>query len=196
HALVRQRCGGDGEPKVACDGTALSDSDTEDECDDPYAPAESLWLRIGEDIDWSDVGAVAVLERDDSTKGAGANPKSAARRSATTGRTSMSAATPRKIAVVIGGLPPAAGKVAWEHGRRRTPCRLGGRARVFAAREAVDRQAEPASPEVSCLGAVRSEPQPAADGISGRRWWAWFMVDVICCCSNRRAWRAQGSEAD
>lgn len=81
--------GGGGEPEDECeDEFSGSDDDGEDggggseewggDVDgeyDPYSPAESLWLRIGEDIDWSEVGA--VLEREDSTKGA-SNPKSAA----------------------------------------------------------------------------------------------------------------------
>lgn len=180
-------CGGGvgrDESKVTFE-TALSDSDGADEyCDaggddDPYAPAESLRLRIGEDIDWSDVGA--VLERDDSTKGA-TNPKSAARKSAAAARSSCAAAgAPKAVAVVIGGLP-AAGKVAREHGRRRS-CMLG-RARVFA-REAVE--AEPASPKVSCLGGVRSQPEldPAEAGRRG--WWPC----VLRCC-----WNPRGSEAN
>uniref|UniRef100_A0A0D9YT77 Uncharacterized protein n=1 Tax=Oryza glumipatula TaxID=40148 RepID=A0A0D9YT77_9ORYZ len=81
---------GGGEPEDECEDE-FSGSDDDDGEDggggseewggdvdgeyDPYSPAESLWLRIGEDIDWSEVGA--VLEREDSTKGA-SNPKSAA----------------------------------------------------------------------------------------------------------------------
>ncbi|RLM78179.1 hypothetical protein C2845_PM12G15550 [Panicum miliaceum] len=187
--------GGGEELKAACGcDTALSDngSDAEerdDDDDDPYAPAQSLRLRIGEDIDWSDVGAGAVLERDDSTKGAGANPKCAARRSvaaAAAARSSLSSSTPpapRAVAVVIGGLAPAAaGNAAREHGRRRrSPCRLGERARVFAAGEATaDRLAEPGSPKVSCLGGVRSQPRAAAEGVGGgRRWWAWLAADSL-----------------
>lgn len=166
--------------------TALSDSDGADADDDPYAPAESLRLRIGEDIDWSDVGA--VLERDDSTKGA-TNPKSAARKSAAAARSSCAAAcAPKAVVVVIGGLP-AAGKVAREHGRRRS-CRLG-RARVFAG-EAVE--AEPASPKVSCLGGVRSQPElDPAEAEAGRRgWWPC----VLRCCWNPCQWRPRGSEAN
>ncbi|RLN08583.1 hypothetical protein C2845_PM11G06620 [Panicum miliaceum] len=177
--------------------------------DDLYAPAQSLRLRIGEDIDWSDVGAGAVLERDDSTKGAGANPKCAARRSVAAAagggaRSSLPPSAPpapRPVAVVIGGL---AGKAAREHGgRRRSPCRLGGRARVFAAGEAAadHRLAEPGSPKVSCLGGVRSrsQPRPAAEGVgTGRRWWAWLAADVTsgCCWNGRRERRSRGSEAD
>lgn len=179
---------------------------------DPYAPAESLRLRIGEDIDWSDVvgavaAAAAVLERDDSTKGAAANPKScAARRSAA--RSSLSApAAPRAVAVVIGGLPAAR-----DHGgRRRSPCQLqlglGGGARVFASGEAAGHhhQAEPGSPKVSCLGGVRSQPRTAAEGITsgggGRWWWAWLVADVMFCsgCWNwkgRRDRRPRASEAE
>lgn len=199
--------GGDAELKAACGcDAALSDgSGTEKrDDDDPYAPAQSLQLRIGEDIEWSDVvGAAAVLERDDSTKGAGANPKCAARRSvaaAAAARGSLPPApAPRAVAVVIGGLP---GKVAREHGGRgRSPRRLGGRARrVFAAGEAAaDRLAEPGSPEVSCLGGVRSQPRAAAEGFSsGRRWWAWLVADVASCCWNdrRERRRPRGSEAD
>ncbi|KAJ1279388.1 hypothetical protein BS78_04G152300 [Paspalum vaginatum] len=189
---------GGGELKAACGGceTALPGPDD----DDPYAPAESLRLRIGQDIDWSDVvvGAVAVLERDDSTKGAGANPKCAARRSVAVARTSMSAPAPRAVAVVIGGLPVAAAagkKAAREH---------GGRAcRVFASGEAAGadhRQPEPGSPKVSCLGGVRSQPRPAAEVVSrGRRWWSWLVADAMSCCWNgngRRDRRAGASEAD
>uniref|UniRef100_A0A0D3F601 Uncharacterized protein n=1 Tax=Oryza barthii TaxID=65489 RepID=A0A0D3F601_9ORYZ len=77
---------GGGEPEDECEDE-FSGSDDDDGEDggggseewggdvdgeyDPYSPAESLWLRIGEDIDWSEVGA--VLEREDSTKGA-SNP--------------------------------------------------------------------------------------------------------------------------
>ncbi|XP_062223173.1 uncharacterized protein LOC133922037 [Phragmites australis] len=180
--------------------SVLYGSGESEEYDDPYAPAESLRLRIGEDIDWSDVGVAAVLERDDSTKGAGANPKSAARRSAVA-RSSLSAAALPKAAVaaVIGGLPAASkNKTAREHGRR-SSCRLG-RARVFAAGEAVDHQAEPASPKVSCLGGVtgvRLETWPAGEGSSRRGWWSWFVGNVMCCCSDGRcAWRPRGSGAD
>jgi hypothetical protein len=216
---------------VSCHGAAAGDSDSEelkaacrrditmsdggsgageerDDDGDPYAPAQSLRLRIGEDIDWSDVGAGAVLERDDSTKGAGANPKCAARRSvaaAAAARSSLPSSAPpapRAVAVVIGGLAPkAAGKAAREHGRRRrSPCRLGGRARVCAAGEAAaDRLVEPGSPKVSCLGGVRSQPRAAAEGVTtGRRWWAWLVADVTpCSCWNgRRERRPKGSEAD
>uniref|UniRef100_J3LDH6 Uncharacterized protein n=1 Tax=Oryza brachyantha TaxID=4533 RepID=J3LDH6_ORYBR len=72
-----------GEPEEACEDefSCSDDGDGGEECggegDDPYWPVESLWLRIGEDIDWSEVGA--VLEREDSTKGA-SNPKSACAR--------------------------------------------------------------------------------------------------------------------
>lgn len=193
-----------------CEETALSSTDH-----DSYAPAESLRLRIGEDIDWSDVvvgavAAAAVLERDDSTKGAAANPKCAARRSAAAARSSLSAPPRAAVAVVIGGLPvpaAAAGKaVARDHGRRRSPCRLqlqlGGGARVFASSgeaAAGRHHAEPGSPRVSCLGGVRSQPTPAAaegEGItSGRRWWAWLVADVMsCCCWKGR--RSPRQEAD
>ncbi|KAK3154260.1 hypothetical protein QOZ80_2BG0188270 [Eleusine coracana subsp. coracana] len=171
---------------------------------DPYAPAESLRLRIGEDIDWSDVvviggGGAAVLQRGDSTKGAGANPKSAARRSvhqAAAPRSSMSSApAPRKVVpvAVIGGLP---GKV------RCSPCRLGGRARVFAAageQQAVAGEAghreleEPGSPKVSCLGAVRPEQRNAT---TSRRasWRPWFAARVTCCFSSGHRMASTGSE--
>ncbi|KAF8693311.1 hypothetical protein HU200_038699 [Digitaria exilis] len=191
------------ELKAACGGdTALPepDDDVSDNEEDPYAPAQSLRLRIGEDIDWSDVvvgAAAAVLERRDSTKGAGANPKCAARRSmASAARGSQlppTAPAPRAaVAVVIGGLPGKA--AAREHGRqRRSPCRLGigGRARVFAAAGEVSESdrlvvAEPGSPKVSCLGGVRSQPRAAvAEGVggSGRRWWGWLVVaDAMSCC--------------
>ncbi|GJM85166.1 hypothetical protein PR202_ga01594 [Eleusine coracana subsp. coracana] len=171
--------------------------------DDPYAPAESLRLRIGEDIDWSDVvvvggGGAAVLQRGDSTKGAGANPKSAARRSvhqAAAPRSSMSSApAPRKVVpVVIGGLP---GKV------RCSPCRLGGRARVFAAageQQAVAGAAshreleEPGSPKVSCLGAVRPKQNPAT--MSRRASWRpWFPARVTCCFSSCHRSASTGNE--
>ncbi|EES05185.1 hypothetical protein BDA96_04G178000 [Sorghum bicolor] len=201
-----------------CDETALpSSTDGYDPYDD--APAESLRLRIGEDIDWSDVvvgavAAAAVLERDDSTKGAAANPKScAARRSAATAARSSLSTTPAPpaprtaVAVVIGGLPTA----TRDHGgRRRSPCRpqlqLGGRAaRVFASSgEAAGghHQSEPGSPKVSCLGGVRSQPRTAAEGeritSGGRRWWAWLVADVMfCCCWNgRRHRRPTASQAE
>jgi len=212
---------------VSCHGAAAGDSDSEelkatcrrditmsdggsgageerDDDGDPYAPAQSLRLRIGEDIDWSDVGAGAVLERDDSTKGAGANPKCAARRSvaaAAAARSSLPSSAPpapRAVAVVIGGLAPAAaGKAARDHGTRRP----GGRARVFAAGEAAaaDRLSEPGSPKVSCLEGVRSQQRAAAEGVTtGRRWWAWLVADVVrpgCCWNGRRERRPHGSEA-
>lgn len=201
---------------ISCDGvaelTAHCRCDTElsgPDADDPYAPAESLRLRIGEDIDWGDVVAVAVLERDDSTKGAGANPKRAARRSvaATAARSSLSAKAPapRAVAVVIGGLPVAACKAARDHARRRSPCQqlqLVG-ARVFASGEDAEHQLEPGSPKVSCLGGVRSQPRTAAEGITitsgGRRRWAWLVADVMFCRSNwngRHHRRPRGSEAE
>ena len=148
-----------------------------------------------------------MLERDDSTKGAGANPKCALRRSvaAAAARGSLPSPAPparRAVAVVIGGLAPkAAGKAAREHGRRRrSPCRLGGRARVCEAGEAAaDRLVEPGSPKVSCLGGVRSQPRAAAEGVTtGRRWWAWLVADVVrpgCCWNGRRERRPHGSEA-
>jgi hypothetical protein len=192
--------GGGAESKAACGcDTALSDDDDED---DPYAPAQSLRLRIGEDIEWSEVvGAVAVLERDDSTKGAGANPKCASRRSVAAAAAARSSMPPATAPRVIGGLP---GKAAREHGGRgRSPRRLGGgRARrVFAAGEVVaaDRLAEPGSPKVSCLGGVRSQQRAPAEGVgSGRRWWAWLVADVVSCCWNGRRERRRpwGSEAD
>jgi hypothetical protein len=112
----------DGDSAVCGTAFFVDESDKEEEHEDPYAPATSLRLRIGEDIDWCDVGGgavVAVLRRDDSTKGAGANPKSAARRSVQTQaaapRSSMSsyaAAQTKVVPVVIGGLPsPAAAGV-------------------------------------------------------------------------------------
>ncbi|KAG2658838.1 uncharacterized protein LOC120703603 [Panicum virgatum] len=205
--------GGGEELKAACGrDAALSDGGPgaweRDDDGDPYAPAQSLRLRIGEDIDWSDVAAGAVLERDDSTKGAGANPKCAARRSvaAAAARGSLPSPAPtarRAVAVVIGGLAPAAaGKAARDHGRRRrSPRRPGGRARVFTAGEAAaaDRLAEPGSPKVSCLGGVRSQQRAAAEGVTtGRRWWAWLVADVVrpgCCWNGRRERRPHGSEA-
>ncbi|OEL14308.1 hypothetical protein BAE44_0024673 [Dichanthelium oligosanthes] len=201
--LVLRDGGADLKAACGCE-TALSDSDTEERDDDPYAPAPSLRLKIGEDIDWGDVvggGAVAVLERDDSTKGAGANPKCAARRSVARTSSMQPAPAPRAVAVVIGGLP---GKAARDHnGRRRSPCRLGGRAtRVFAAGEAAagGPLAEPGSPKVSCLGGVRSQPRAVAEGVSsGRsRWWAWLVADVVSCFWNgrRERRRPRGSEAD
>ena len=176
--------GGGEELKAACGrDAALSDGGPgaweRDDDGDPYAPAQSLRLRIGEDIDWSDVGAGVALERDDSTKGAGANPKCAARRSvaaAAAVRNSLPSSAPpapRAVAVVIGGLAPkAAGKAA---------------------------RVEPGSPKVSCLGGVRSQPRAAAEGVTtGRRWWAWLVADVTpCSCWNgRRERRPKGSEAD
>ncbi|KAF8686654.1 hypothetical protein HU200_043483 [Digitaria exilis] len=185
------------ELKAACGGdTALPEPDDDvSDNEDPYAPAQSLRLRIGEDIEWSDVvvgAAAAVLERHDSTKGAGANPKCAARRSVaapTAARGSLPPGpAPRAaaVAVVIGGLPGKA--AAREHGRqRRSPCRISGRARVFAAGGEVDRLevAEPGSPKVSCLGGVRSQPRAAGEGVgvgSGRRWWGWLVADAMSCC--------------
>lgn len=194
---------------VSSDDGGGSDNEDRDD-DDPYAPAQSLRLRIGEDIEWSDVivgGAVAVLKRDDSTKGAGANPKCAARRSvaaaAVRGSLPPCPAAPRAaVAVVIGGLP-AAGKAGREHGRRRSPCRLSGRARVFAAAgevAAADRMvAEPGSPKVSCLGGVRSQTREVGGGVGSgrRRWWAWMVSDVVSCCWNgRRQMRPRVNEAD
>ncbi|CAL4969017.1 unnamed protein product [Urochloa decumbens] len=196
-------CDGGGELTAACGcDTALSEDGSgaaeehEEEEDDPYAPAQSLRLRIGEDIEWSDVAAaVAVLERDDSTKGAGANPKCAARRSVAAAAAAARGSAPRAAvaAVVIGGLP---GKAAREHGRRRSPRRpgsgCGGRAsRVFAAGEAAaaNRLVEPGSPKVSCLGGVRSQPRAAAEGVRGR-WWACLVV------GRRERRRPRGSEAD
>ncbi|CAD6250799.1 unnamed protein product [Miscanthus lutarioriparius] len=198
--VLRDDGGAELEATCGCE-TAPSYSDC-----DPYAPAESLRLRIGEDIDWSDVvGAVAVaavLERDDSTKGAAANPKSCA---ATAARSSLSApAAPRAVAVVTGGLPAAR-----DHRRRRSPCQLqlglGGGAKVFASGEAAGghhHQAEPGSPKVSCLGGVRSQPRTAAEGITSgrRRWWAWLVgADVMfcsCCWKGRRDRRPRASEAE
>ncbi|CAN6251778.1 unnamed protein product [Urochloa humidicola] len=193
------------ETALSYDGSGAAEErrDDDGDVDDPYAPAQSLCLRIGEDIDWSDVvAAVAVLERDDSTKGAGANPKCAARRSVATAAAAAARgsvvppapAASRAMTVVIGGLP--AGR---EHCRRRSPRRRlsGGRAsKVFAAGEAAraDRLAEPGSPKVSCLGGVRSQPQGVSGG--GRRWWAWLVVaDAVSCCGNGRR-RTSGSEAD
>jgi len=206
--LVSRDGGEEWKAACGCD-TAMSDGsygagEERDDDGDPYAPAQSLRLRIGEDIDWSDVGAGVALERDDSTKGAGANPKCAARRSvaaAAAVRNSLPSPAPparRAVAVVIGGLAPAAaGKAARDHGTRRP----GGRARVFAAGEAAaaDRLSEPGSPKVSCLGGVRSQPRAAAEGVTtGRRWWAWLVADVTpCSCWNgRRERRPKGSEAD
>ncbi|CAL5057903.1 unnamed protein product [Urochloa decumbens] len=196
-------CDGGGELTAACGcDTALSEDGSgaaeehEEEEDDPYAPAQSLRLRIGEDIDWSDVAAaVAVLERDDSTKGAGANPKCAARRSGAAAAGAARGSAPRAVAtVVIGGLP---GKAAREHGRWRSPRRLsgGGRAsRVFAAGEAAaaDRLVEPGSPKVSCLGGVRSQPRAAAEGVGSgvHGWWACLVV------GRRERRRPRGSEAN
>ncbi|CAN6244551.1 unnamed protein product [Urochloa humidicola] len=182
------------ETALSYDGSGASE-ERRDDADDPYAPAQSLRLRIGEDIDWSDIAvAVAVLERDDSTKGAGANPKCAARRSVAAAAARGSVPVPpapaasRAMTVVIGGLP--AGR---EHGRRRSPRRRlsGGRAsKVFAA---AGRLADPGSPKVSCLGGVRSQPRGLNGG--GRRWWAWLVVaDVATCCWNGR--RPSGSEAE
>ncbi|CAN6231880.1 unnamed protein product [Urochloa humidicola] len=164
-----------------CDTTVLSDDCSgaaeerrgDGDGDDPYAPAHSLRLRIGEDIDWSDVvAAVAVLERDDSTKGAGANPKCAARRSVAAAAARGSVVTPAPVAsramtVVIGGLP--AGR---EHGRRRSPRRRlsGGRAsKVFATGwRSPGRQRFPAS--VAC---ARSRRESAAAAAGGGRGWLW-----------------------
>uniref|UniRef100_A0A0E0K0N1 Uncharacterized protein n=1 Tax=Oryza punctata TaxID=4537 RepID=A0A0E0K0N1_ORYPU len=186
---------GGGEPEDACeDEFSGSDDDSSgagsedcggDDVDgdyDPYSPAESLWLRIGEDIDWSEVGA--VLEREDSTKGA-SNPKSACSCGAPAARMSTcvggggTATAPTKAVevVVIAGLPAAARKVSREHGRRRRlgRARARARARVFAG-DAVE-VVEPGSPKVSCLGGVRSRAQaqqpycPA--GAAGRRRWRW-----------------------
>ncbi|KQJ99735.1 uncharacterized protein LOC104584271 [Brachypodium distachyon] len=143
---------------------------------DPYAPAESFLLRIGEDVEWSDVVG-AVLERDESTRGA-SNPKSAA---AATRKISAAARAPKAVAsVVIGGLP---NKAAHEHGRRRA-CTLIGREKVSAARVDVVEEEEPASPKVSCLGGVRPrrglEP---VDAEAGRRGWrACFLAAVVRCC--------------
>lgn len=198
----------DGMPPLDLDAVACGDAffdegyGDDEEYEDPYAPAASLRLRIGEDIDWSDVvgggGAVAaVLRRGDSTKGAGANPKSAARRSVQ----HAAAAAPRtKVApVVIGGLP--AGKV------RCSPCRFGGRARVFAAAgeqhpaQHHHQLEEPGSPKVSCLGAVRPEQRRLAARSHGtpsrraRAWW-WFAARATCCFSGHRRSAPTGSEAD
>jgi hypothetical protein len=192
---------GDGDSAVCGTAFFVDESDKEEEHEDPYAPATSLRLRIGEDIDWCDVGGgamVAVLRRDDSTKGAGANPKSAARRSvqaqAAAPRSSMSsyvAAQRKVVPVVIGGLPSpaAAGKV-----RPR---------RVFAAGEqqqgVVGRHhhlEEPGSPKVSCLGAVRPEQRAVGRGLSRRAWWrSWSAARVTCCFSSHQR-ASRGSEAD
>uniref|UniRef100_A0A0E0CLI6 Uncharacterized protein n=1 Tax=Oryza meridionalis TaxID=40149 RepID=A0A0E0CLI6_9ORYZ len=201
---------GGGEPEDACEDE-FSGSDDDDGEDggggseewggdvdgeyDPYSPAESLWLRIGEGIDWSEVGA--VLEREDSTKGA-SNPKSAAACScggagAPAARMSTCAGGGGTAkAVVIAGLPAAARKASREHERRRR--RLGrarARARVFAG-DAVE-VAEPGSPKVSCLGGVRSRARaqqpycPAAAAAGRRRWWcAPWLVSAAC----RRCWGA------
>ncbi|KAL5208688.1 hypothetical protein ABZP36_033123 [Zizania latifolia] len=205
-SLLREG-GGETEDMWEAAFSASSEDDSgggggEEECGDvavgegggeTFSPAGSLWLRIGEDIDWSEVGA--VLEREDSTKGA-SNPKSSATRNssaAPAARTSSSSSscagggTPTKAVavVVIAGLPPAAGKISREHGRSRR--RLGrararAGARVFAG-EAVE--AEPGSPKVSCLGGVRSrQPCPTVGAAGRRRWWLPCLVNAAC----RRCW--------
>ncbi|XP_048560997.1 uncharacterized protein LOC125541695 [Triticum urartu] len=102
----------------------------------------------------------AALERDGSTKG-GSNPKTAAEETA---RNKGASRAPRRLeleAIVVGVLP--AGKMVVQ--QRRPPVvgrgwrRPAAGARVFAS-EAVG--TEPASPKVSCFGAVRSESRAAA----------------------------------
>uniref|UniRef100_A0A0D9VGN2 Uncharacterized protein n=1 Tax=Leersia perrieri TaxID=77586 RepID=A0A0D9VGN2_9ORYZ len=204
---------GGGEPEDACEGEFSGSGSDSDECHgdggvdgedyDPYSPAESLWLRIGEGIDWSEVGA--VLEREDSTKGA-SNPKShtccgaapAPRMSTCAGGVGTMPTSAKAVGVVvIAGLPAAAGKkISREHGGRRRCRRLGlarAGSRVFAGEDV--EIAEPGSPKVSCLGGVRSraqqQPYCPAGGDAGRwrrRWCAW-LVGVAC----RRCWSAPPS---
>ncbi|KAM3367327.1 hypothetical protein ACQJBY_016125 [Aegilops geniculata] len=152
-------CVGGGESrstKVACE-TIASDVDVAN------AHEQSRRIIWG----WSGPTG-AALERDGSTKGS-SNPKTAAEE--TTTRNKGASRAPRRLeleAIVVGVLP--AGKMVVL--QRRSPVvgrgwrRPAAGARVFAS-EAVG--TEPASPKVSCFGAVRSEsraatPAPAPRG--------------------------------
>ncbi|KAI5015354.1 hypothetical protein ZWY2020_056744 [Hordeum vulgare] len=96
----------------------------------------------------------AALERDGSTKGS-SNPKTAAEEAT---RNKGGSRAPRRLeAIVVGVLP--AGKMVVQQRRSPVVGRRFAGTRVFAS-EAVG--TEPASPKVSCFGAVRSEIRAAA----------------------------------
>lgn len=155
-------CGGD--VKVACE-TMIGGEDpaakrTED---DPDMPAESIQIRIGEEIDWTDINA--VYERDDSTKG-NTNPKS---HHSNQKQQQQQQQPPSNSQRFSGNLKPKAPIIALPNKIRHSSY-LGasarrhpkGRTSLKKKRGGGDRQSalpppEPGSPKVSCFGKVLSD---------------------------------------
>ncbi|XP_008787717.1 uncharacterized protein LOC103705685 [Phoenix dactylifera] len=156
---MHQVCGGGGEGKVACE--TLADGGGRPEAaatEDPTLPAESIRVRIGDEIDWTDLNV--VYDRDDSTKG-NTNPKAQHSSGKPPRSNSQRFSGNLKTKAPILGLPnklqhsgylgrsarrPANGRI---FPKKKPP---GGGGRKSAVPEE-----EPGSPKVSCFGKVLSE---------------------------------------
>ncbi|KAH0450720.1 hypothetical protein IEQ34_021412 [Dendrobium chrysotoxum] len=156
-------CGGD--VKVACE-TMMGGEDAaaKRQEEDPDMPAESIQIRIGEEIDWTDINA--VYERDDSTKG-NTNPKS--QHANQKQQQQQQQQPPSNSQRFSGNLKPKAPIIALPNKIRHSSY-LGasarrlpkGRALLKKKRGGGDRKSalpppEPGSPKVSCFGKVLSD---------------------------------------
>lgn len=155
-------CGGD--VKVACE-TMIGGEDPAAKRpeEDPDMPAESIQIRIGEEIDWTDINA--VYERDDSTKG-NTNPKSQHANQKQQQQQQQPLSNSQRFS---GNLKPKAPIIALPNKIRHS--NLGASARripkgsttlLKKKKAGGDRKSalpppEPGSPKVSCFGKVLSD---------------------------------------
>ncbi|PKA47548.1 hypothetical protein AXF42_Ash014744 [Apostasia shenzhenica] len=145
-------CGGEG--KVACETMASADESVAP-AEDPYMPAESFQVRIGEEIDWTDINA--VYERDDSTKG-NTNPKSHHANQPHPSSSQRFSGNLKAKAPII-GLPNKIQHSGYlgRSGRRPPNGRIFPKKRRAGGRKSAVPLAEPGSPKVSCFGKVLSD---------------------------------------
>ncbi|OAY71685.1 hypothetical protein ACMD2_11675 [Ananas comosus] len=161
-------CGGGGsDGKVSCE-TLIGGGGGEETAaaaaaaEDLDLPAESYRLRIGEDVDWTDVSA--VYDRDDSTKG-NTNPKSQQHQLANPSKARSNSqrfsGNLKAKAPPIIGLPGKIQHSSYLGSSARRPAAVRifpKKARTGAGgRKPAVPESEPASPKVSCIGKVLSE---------------------------------------
>ncbi|EHA8586446.1 hypothetical protein COCNU_scaffold000397G000020 [Cocos nucifera] len=201
-------CGGD--CKVACETLAEAgggEKRTHDSppaaAEDPDFPAESFEVRIGDEIEWTDLNA--VYDREDSTKGS-TNPKSShANPRAPAASNSQRFSGNLKAKPQIIGLPGKIHHSGYDGRsvRRRPHVQIfpkkatGGRGGDGGRKSAVP-ELEPGSPKVSCFGKVLSDRERercrrerrgavAAEEEKAERGWSRVFSAIFRCGGGDRA---------
>ncbi|KAI5003671.1 hypothetical protein ZWY2020_030831 [Hordeum vulgare] len=183
---------GAGDRKVSCE-TVIADvaSPPRPPAPDPDFPPDSITIRIGEDVAFSEVNP--IYERDDSTKGS-TNPKSSS--AAGGGACNPVPLKARSNSARIAGGPAAATATFFGLPARIRPAftrRQPSQGRILPdKRSGTGTGDEPRSPKVSCIGKVLSDRERCGRRRQ-RRWWRG--VAAVFRCGGGCASRGFGGAA-